>query len=80
MGTLMSRRKTRLQSLSFVRLLPPPSFDRGTILSSRPVRSQSPSRATAVKDGPVFGASALAARSVLEGREHEATLDRLGNY
>jgi hypothetical protein len=38
-----------------------------------------PPRAAAVKDGPVFGATAPAARSVLDGREHDGSLDRVGD-
>ena len=45
----------------------------------RPGRSfRGPSRAAAVKDGPVFGATASAARSVLDGCEHDGKMRRLG--
>lgn len=38
-----------------------------------------PSRAAAVKDEPVFPATASAARSVLDGREHGGMLARVGD-
>jgi hypothetical protein len=77
MGHLLSRGDFHsfplfLFSNSFVRPPAEPFF--------RPGRSfRAPARAAAVKDGPALRATALAARSVLDGREHDGRMRRLGS-
>jgi hypothetical protein len=51
-------------------------FD-GTILPSRPARAAAGAR-SGCQGWPVFRATAAAARSVLDGREHDGNLERDG--
>jgi hypothetical protein len=79
MGRSLSRAIFILHISSLSHLFPPILLFGPAEPFFRPGRSfRGPSRAAAVKDGPVFGATASAARSVLDGCEHDGKMRRLG--